>query len=110
MGRQKYKVGTDDEYDDAAAFRSANPQVPADYRIDPEFNCLTNAENLADMSPSLVYTEGWCRFRGEKKWGSHAWCQTVEGVIVDPYFEWKFGEKTRLLEYKPAGDDESPFD
>jgi hypothetical protein len=77
------------------AFRSKNPHVPKEYRLDLAFNCFTNAKNLAKMNPKLIYREGYCREKGKKgEWGNHAWCETAQGEIVDPYFEWKFpGEK-----------------
>lgn len=109
-GGSQVKTPDDALWKSARGFRSGNRHVPKAYRIDPEFNCLTNAENLAAMAKSLVYVEGWCKMRGDKKWGAHAWCQTRKGEIVDPYFEWRFGDRYPLLEYRAAAGEDRPFD
>jgi hypothetical protein len=83
-----------DETGEATEWRSANPLVPAGYLLDLGFNCLTNAENLALLSPGLHYVEGQARLRsGDTSWGDHAWCETAKGEVVDPYFEWKFPDQ-----------------
>jgi hypothetical protein len=85
-------------------WRSENPLVPAAYRLDLEFVCFTNAENLAALAPHLSYVEGLARLLDDESsnaWGEHAWCQTEAGEVVDPYFEWKFpgqGIEYRALE------------
>lgn len=73
--------------------------VPNDYSIDDEFNCLTNAENLADKNSLLKFVVGFARFP-LKQWGEHAWCEAPDGTIVDPYFFEKFGDRASLIEYK----------
>lgn len=72
--------------------------VPARYRIDEEFNCLTNSERLADRNPSLTWVVGRARRRGSKKWGDHAWCETPAGQIVDPYFRHRFPDHYQEIE------------
>lgn len=82
------------------SWTSANPLVPETYRLDLDFVCFTNAENLADLT-GYEYVEGRARLVGgesETAWGDHAWCVTADGVVVDPYFEWKFPEK--VIEYE----------
>lgn len=89
-----------DETGQQPEFRSKNPHVPASYRLDLEFVCFTNAENLARSNPELEYVEGRARLvSGKRKgdWGHHAWCETKNGEVVDPYFEWKF--PGRKIEY-----------
>ena len=93
-----------DETGEQPAWRSKNPHVPKSYRLDLEFVCFTNAENLSRLNRKLRYVEGLCRKRGDRSknaWGEHAWCETA-GEVVDPYFEWKFpGED---LEYRAQRD------
>jgi hypothetical protein len=85
-------------------WRSANPLVPSSFRIDAEYNCFTNAENLAQLSRGqLRYTEGKARLvlGADRSWGDHAWTTHTEtGEVVDPYFEWRF--PGRKIEYRPA--------
>lgn len=74
--------------------------VPADYRLDLEYVCFTNAQNLADLT-GYTYVEGKARFQGDtttNAWGHHAWCVTADGVVVDPYFEWMF--PNQAIEYQ----------
>jgi hypothetical protein len=90
-------------FDETGEFdwQSKNPHVPKNYRLDLEFVCFTNAENLSRMNRNFKYVEGLARFKGDKSknaWGEHAWCVTKQGVIVDPYFEWKFPGKK--IEYR----------
>jgi len=89
-----------DETGEQPKWTSKNPHVPAIYRLDLEFVCFTNAQNLADMNTRLTYVEGLCRLKGDcskDAWGEHAWCVTPNGEVVDPYFEWKFPGES--LEY-----------
>lgn len=79
--------------------------IPKGFKIDDEFNCLTNAENLADANPKLRFTVGRARSIGEKKWGDHAWCVAPDGSIVDPYFDKMFPQEK--IEYK---EDNSVFE
>ena len=81
--------------------------VPKDYKLDDEFGCLTNAENLAKVNPELRYVEGWTRIRGTKKWGAHAWCVAPDGTIVDPYFKCRFSDDWQNVEYR---EDANAFD
>ena len=99
------------EADDAKLFKSKNKHVPSNFRIDDEFGCLTHAEQLARLNPKLEYVEGWVKAPGEK-WGenAHAWCQTKSGEIVDPYFEWRFGDRQKQIEYRAAKPGDDPFD
>lgn len=89
-----------DENGIAPKFWSKNSNVPKSYRLDLDFVCFTNAENLANVNLKLRYVEGEARIKGDKSrraWGHHAWCVTSNGTIVDPYFEWKFPNK--IIEY-----------
>jgi hypothetical protein len=102
-----------DEYEaelaSAAAFASVSPHVPDSFAIDPEFACLTHAEQLADLNPALIYREGWTRLHDSDAWGCHAWCETATGEIVDPYFEWRWpGAAVQYLVADPQTED--PFD
>lgn len=97
-----------DDWDDCLAFRSSNPHVPRSYRLDPEFNCLTNSENLARSNRKLRYVEGWARM-GDEAEGAHAWCTAPDGSIVDPYFEWRFGDAQKAITYRAARRGEAPF-
>jgi hypothetical protein len=90
-----------DETGEQPKWRSKNRHVPKQYRLDLEFNCFTNSENLAKLNPKLTYVEGEARLKGDKSknaWGEHAWCVTKKGAVVDPYFEWKFPNQT--IEYR----------
>lgn len=93
-----------DETGKQPTWRSKNPLVPANYRLNLEFVCFTNAEKLARITKLRCVT-GLCRQKGdtsETAWGEHCWCITKTGEIVDPYFEWKFPGAT--LEYKQYKD------
>lgn len=100
--RPRYQIDRD-RYDRDGIqpkWRSRNPLVPAGYRLDLEYVCFTNAENLS-MVTGYTYVEGEARLRGDEgkdAWGDHAWCVTAEGVVVDPYFEWMFPGK--VIEYR----------
>lgn len=99
---------SDKAWEAALGWRSENPRVPSAYRIDPEFNCLTNTENLLALDPSLRYQEGWARLGDGDEWGAHAWAVTPDGEIVDPYAEWH--QWLPELKYRPATPCESPFE
>jgi hypothetical protein len=73
--------------------------VPQGYALDDEFNCLTNAENLAAANPKLRYVEGFAVLPGDKR-GAHAWCVGPQGEIVDPYFKQRFPTLWRKIQYR----------
>jgi hypothetical protein len=96
-----------DETGEQPDWKSRNRHVPKSYRLDLEFNCFTNAENLSELSSRLRYVEGEARLKGDRSkdaWGDHAWCVVeVTGEAVDPYFEWKFPGK--VIEYREVSGD-----
>ncbi len=89
----------------AASYKTQQKWIPVNYHIDDEFNCLTNAENLSEMT-GLQLKVGRTRSPGEK-WGDHMWCCTPRGAIIDPYYQWLFPQIWKLIEY---AEDESAFD
>lgn len=97
--------GDEVEYD-PFPYAGTSSYVPAGYEMDPwEHNCLGHAEQLADADDTLIYCEGYTRKAGATgQWGSHAWCETADGVIVDPYAEWAWPGET--LDYRKAADGE----
>jgi len=98
----------DDEFFDiVSCWRSTDTRVPTYFSIDPEFNCLSNTENLILLSPELRYQEGWTRTSQDDKWGAHAWAETTNGEIVDPYFQWAFPGSE--IQYLRAGPGDDPF-
>lgn len=89
------------------SYAGSSPHVPDEFRLDPyEHNCLGHADQLAELNPALTYVEGWARKSNRfAEWGAHAWCETADGEVVDPYFEWKFpGESITYHRAEPGGD------
>ena len=73
--------------------------IPPGFSLDMEYGCLTNAEALAEANPALRFVVGNTRIIGETTWGEHAWCETGEGQIIDPYFMQRFTSTWNRIEY-----------
>lgn len=104
----------DEEYERMLAWRSQNPRVHSDFRLDPESHCLGNTEALCDLDPTLTYQEGQVRDESSPTgWSDHAWATTPEGEIVDPYFEYRWPGKewhydpTRPWEQRMSSNDKT---
>lgn len=83
----------------AASLKLQRKWTPKNFCIDGEFGCLTHAEKLA-KNKKLTFTVGKTRLGKKDKWGYHAWCVTMRGSIIDPYFQWRFPNEWHLIEYK----------
>ena len=90
----------------AATRATQHRWIPARFRLDLEFGCITNAERLHRSDSRLKLVVGRTRL-GCGRWGDHVWCSTPRGAVIDPYFMNLFPDRWGSVEYVP---DQSAFD